>query len=204
MNRLDIINTLIKKNKAKSYLEIGIDTGFVFDKVNAIHKVGVDPNTESKATVFLTSDEFFELNNETFDIIFIDGLHHADQVEKDINSSLKILNPNGFIVCHDLLPHKEKIQRIPRETAEWTGDCWKAWVKLRGSRSDLSMCVVDTDYGCGIIENGFQDTVFVDSIELTYNNFVANKNEWMNIISIDKFLSLYNDNKILLEIKKGL
>jgi hypothetical protein len=42
----------------------------------------------------MTSDEFFEINKSTYDIIFIDGLHIDEQVERDIINGLKILNLN--------------------------------------------------------------------------------------------------------------
>lgn len=188
MNRLDIIKVLANKNNAKSYLEIGVDSGLVFDNISIPHKIGVDPDPLSKATLHCTSDEFFENNTDKFDIVFIDGLHYADQVEKDINNSLNSLNTNGIIICHDMLPNKEKIQRVPRQTIEWTGDCWKAWVKLRSQREDLSMFVVDTDYGCGIIKDGSQKTICINDIELTYDNFLIHRSEWMNIISVEQFI----------------
>ena len=190
MNRLDLINYLAKCNDARFYLEIGVDKGSVFNNVNITYKVGVDPDKKSHATVYSTSDNFFLTNKQYFDIIFIDGLHFSDQVYRDIENSLNFLNPNGFIVCHDLLPHNEIIQRVPRETNEWTGDCWKAWVKLRRSRSDLSMCVVDTDYGCGIIKFGSQHIICVKDTDLIYGNFTKHKHEWMNIISVEELVLL--------------
>lgn len=188
MTRLDLINYLAKCNDAKFYLEIGVDKGLVFNHVNIPYKVGVDPDKKSHATIHATSDNFFTVNKQYFDIIFIDGLHFADQVIRDVENSLSFLNSHGFIICHDMLPNREIIQRIPRETNEWTGDCWKAWVKLRCSRSDLSMYVVDTDYGCGIIQVGSQDTISVDDIDLTYDNFTKYKHKWMSIISIEELM----------------
>lgn len=193
MNRLDIINILAKKNEAQSYLELGVFRGEVFDHVKVSNKVGVDPDRKSKATLFLTSDDFFAYNGQKFDIIFIDGLHYSEQVEKDIDNSLNILKPNGFIICHDMLPYSENMQKIPRITKAWTGDCWKAWVKIRSFRKDLFMFVVDTDYGCGIIQKGSQQVIDISNIELTYNNFILHKNSWMNIISINTFKSQYEN-----------
>ena len=50
----------------------------------------------SGEVVCADANEWIRKNKETFDIIFIDGLHHYDQVIKDINNSLNILN-KGFI-----------------------------------------------------------------------------------------------------------
>ena len=108
MNRTAIINYLISRCKAKSYLEIGVWSGNNFDNVVCEKRVGVDPAPEQLKNPGLcrvmTSDEFFAQNTETFDVIFIDGLHHADQVYKDLVNAAKCLNPNGYIVCHDMNP----------------------------------------------------------------------------------------------------
>lgn len=189
MHRLEIIQSLINKTNAKKYLEIGIYQGHVFDNVICDYKVGVDPDKNSSATLFMTSDEFFKTNNEKFDVIFIDGLHYSDQVYKDINNSLEILNDGGYIVCHDMLPPDENCQIVPPIQTTWTGDCWKAWVKLRSQRDDLNMSVVDTDYGCGVITRGSQQPITIDR-DLTWSNFVTNKNNWLNIISVQQFLEL--------------
>lgn len=57
---------------------------------------------EKKFTFFKnTSDKFFEINKERFDLIYIDGSHDAQQVYKDICNSWAYLNHNGIIVCDD-------------------------------------------------------------------------------------------------------
>ena len=108
MKRTEIINRLADRINAKTYLEIGVRRHAVnFDKINIKHKVGVDPCIEAfdrEPTFKLRSDDFFKKNTETFDIIFIDGLHEAKQVERDILNSLEVLNEGGYIVCHDMNP----------------------------------------------------------------------------------------------------
>jgi hypothetical protein len=157
IKRWDIINSLIHKFEYKRYLEIGLQSGANFNEVKADYKISVDPDSRSDSPTFLmTSDDFFDQNKETFDIIFIDGLHHADQVYKDIMNSLDILEEGGAIVCHDILPTSRIIQAVPREQDIWTGDCWKAYAFLKGTRPDLQMYVVNTDWGCGLIFRGNQ------------------------------------------------
>jgi hypothetical protein len=140
----------------------------------------------------MTSDDFFAQNKETFDVIFIDGLHWSEQVYKDIINSLKILNEGGFIICHDINPPDEghQIYPQPQTQSNWTGDCWKAWVKLKTERSDLQMCVVDTDYGCGIITRGKQELIKVKK-ELTYDFLNKNRVELLNLITVDEFNQKY-------------
>lgn len=206
MNRTLIINYLAKKINAKSYLEVGVRIHSCnFDKINIDHKVGVDPCLEvfdREPTYKLTSDDFFSKNTETFDIIFIDGLHEFKQVEKDINNSLKFLNEGGFIVCHDMNPIKEyrqftldnpKRKEFFEKTKDtlWNGDCWKAFVKIRTERNNIIMHTVDTDFGCGIISLGRQEPLDIKQQNLNYQNLNKNRKEWLNLISVDEFLNLY-------------
>lgn len=189
MNRTTLINHIVRKNRAKSYLEIGVWNGENFQQISCRHKIGVDPDPSSPATLNITSDEFFAKNNETFDIIFIDGLHHADQVEKDILNSLKILNDGGTIICHDMSPAEEAHQVIPFNGGIWNGDCWRAFVSLRQKRNDLIMYTVDTDYGCAIIKKGYQDLLIIND-EINYNNFDKNRKHWLNLISVSEFYKM--------------
>jgi hypothetical protein len=191
MNRISIIQSLIDKNSYTNYLEIGVRDGECFNAIECKFKVGVDPDKNSKATVFATSDEYFASIEQRYDIIFIDGLHHADQVEKDINNSLKTLNPGGIIVMHDCLPTSKRMQEIPlQEQQEWTGNTWMAYFKFRILRPDLKMHCVDTDWGIGLIQPGEQDTIAL-SILPSYEQFDANRKEWMKVISVEQFKEMY-------------
>ena len=188
MTRTEIIQMLINKTQAKKYLEIGMGPGLNFLAIECENKTCVDPTPTVPVTYTMTSDDFFLQNEEKFDIVFIDGLHWSEQVYKDIINSLNILNDGGFIICHDMNPHSEFIQRYPQPLAEseWTGDCWKAWVKLRAERDDLNMCVVDTDYGCGIITRGKQSMIKLSG-ELIWETLDNDRTKLLNLISVEKF-----------------
>lgn len=206
MNRNEIINKLAIKINAKTYLEIGVRIHSLnFDKINIKHKVGVDPCYEAsdrKPDFKLTSDDFFAKNTETFDIIFIDGLHESEQVERDINNALLFLNQGGYIICHDLNPIKEyrqftldnlKRKEFVKKTKDnlWNGDCWKAFIKLRQERNDITMYTIDTDFGCGIISYGRQKLLDIKQENINYQNLDKNRKEWLNLISVDEFLNLF-------------
>lgn len=179
---IKLINNYISRYNYKSYLEIGIDECVCFRQIQCEYKVGVDTySTSNCVTHKMTSNEFFLLNNKTFDIIFIDGLHHSDQVIKDIENSLNILNKGGTIIVHDCLPLNEIEQIVPRQTKVWTGDVWKAWMEFR-KRKDLRMFVFDIDYGIGVIQIGEQTPFVVDTEDLTWENFEKNKGLWLNLI----------------------
>jgi predicted O-methyltransferase YrrM len=136
----------------------------------------------------MTSDEFFHQNEETFDIIFIDGLHEREQVYRDIYNSLLWLNQNGTIIVHDLLPTKEEHQIVPRISKQWTGDVWKAWVDVRIENQMLEMFVVDTDWGVGVIRKGIQNLLKINC-EINWENFTLNKKEWLHLISPETFVT---------------
>ena len=94
-HRWDLIEYLIKKNNYSDYLEIGCDQDQLFSKIKINNKKGVDP--VSGGNIRKTSDDFFKVNDEMFDIVFIDGLHTYDQVKKDILNSVDCLKENGII-----------------------------------------------------------------------------------------------------------
>jgi hypothetical protein len=137
----------------------------------------------------MTSDDFFKTNLKTFDIIFIDGLHLCEQVLKDIHNSLKFLNDDGAIVCHDCLPNNESEQIEEYDgKSSWTGTVWKAISFLRMTEQNLSIQVVDTDFGCGIITRGKQTLYPKTEIsDMNWEYFSKNRNNLMNVISVQKF-----------------
>lgn len=50
-----------------------------------------------------SSDDFFQKNEKTFDVIYVDGYHKAEQVFKDCVNSWKVLNNNGLMICDDYI-----------------------------------------------------------------------------------------------------
>lgn len=183
--RYDLIHYYITARKFKSFLEIGTDRGEAFKAINIDKKVSVDPDRRTNATYYMTSDEYFEQTTDKFDIIFIDGLHEYSQVDRDIKNALKHLNKHGVIIMHDCHPNSEACQRHCSyyPGGEWTGDCWKAYVKNR-AELQYEMFVWDHDWGCGVIDTDtikLSDTskLPIDMSKMTYTDFVTHP-EWMN------------------------
>jgi len=55
------------------------------------------------------------------------------------------------------------------------------------------MHTVDTDFGCGIISRGEQELISIHNARsLTWNDYIENKNYWMNIISTSRYKQIYN------------
>lgn len=190
--RWDIINSFIDKFNYTSYLEVGTQNpDSNFNKIKVHDKTSIDPFPMGIVTFTGTSDDYFksiENTNRFFDIIFIDGLHHSDQVLTDIKNSLKHLNKNGTIICHDCLPTTEKMQERYDHGGEWTGDVWKAIAKLRVTDDSLNIKVVNTDYGCGIIRVEQSEMYSPwDDDYLNYDYYNMFKEEMLNVISINNF-----------------
>lgn len=179
----------------KSYLEIGVnDPQKNFDFIDASIKVGIDPVPLREDILKYESDDYFSaLAKEVkFDLIFVDGLHHCEQVLRDIDNALLHLNSGGYIICHDMLPDNEEMQIVPRAVISWTGDCWKAWAHLRMTRKNLEMFVLNTDHGLGMIKPGYQ-RLFSPKRKISkmdYKFFIAFKLELMNIVEVD---DIFND-----------
>ncbi len=185
--RTDIINMLIQKHNYQDYLEIGIDEGYNFQDVVEIsgNKHGVDPNLEATGQVThrVTSDEFFKNTTDTYDIIFIDGLHEAVQAHRDALNALLLLREGGTLLMHDCSPPRKDFQVVPQpEGADlWCGDVWRAWLRLR-QRPDLYMEVVDIDWGVGIIQRGTQTPIQKGAEDMTYEQFNADRTQLLNLV----------------------
>lgn len=209
--RSDIINFVLGTfSKETYYLEIGVrHVEENFNLISATNKYSVDPGYESEVNNVdfkVTSDEFFQglrkreiLNPDLkFDVIFIDGSHLADQVERDINNSLDFLSPDGFIIMHDCNPPTEfhasenYYYRLSPSGDYWNGTTWKAFFNAR-KRSDIFSCCIDSDWGIGILTKkincGNPSTVKNDFFE--YHIFNRYRKESLNLITFDQFKSLF-------------
>lgn len=179
--RWDIINRLIKDYNLTSYLEIGYQNGLCFDQIICEQKYSIDPN--GKAVFTGTSDEFFLSipQHLIFDIVLIDGLHHAYQVERDIVNSINLIKAR-FVVLHDCLPTDEQSQRVPRETKVWFGDVWRAWNGFKQKYPEMVHAFHTNDCGIGVIavtgtvEPGFTDykTTFQEYLD-SHSNTIPNR-----------------------------
>lgn len=195
--RWDIINYLIEKFNYQSYLEIGVDQGQCFGQINLKNKKSVDPAearyNNAKPTYKMTSDEFFKINSDIYDIIFIDGLHHSEQVDKDLQNSLKFLSVNGTIILHDVNPLTELAQRVPRESGRWNGDVWKSIVRHRLNNKEFGCISIDllpNDEGISIIKKGISNTMAIKVPDvLSYDWLEKNRSEALGLVSINDFLN---------------
>jgi len=205
-NRTTIINYLLSYLKRDTlYLEIGVrDPEDNFNKITAHHKYSVDPGIEYKPNPVdfkLTSDEFFAklgkgeiLNSHIkFDVIFIDGLHLAEQVNKDVINALDYIKDDGFIVLHDCNPATEWHARetyhfsFTPAGGYWNGTTSQAFMKWRSSNA-VSSCCIDADYGVGILskKQKLGDAIQPQNPFYEFSLLDQNRKEYLNLISFDE------------------
>lgn len=204
--RTDLLNHLAEKYNLQRYLEIGVQVPALnFDKIICNYRVGVDPDPTAAAAFCMTSDEFFKTGFDRlfvntdwetkFDLIFIDGLHTAEQVKKDFENSLKILSPNGFIVLHDCTPLQEEYTIVPRPKprGHWNGDVYKFAATLN-DYNGVKHYTVDIDNGCAVITVRPDCDIYkrgeYDNYPATWEDFNENRKELLNLITWDEFISI--------------
>ena len=207
MNRMEILNYIIENRGYSSLLEIGVWGGRsnpAHNKIVCENKVGVDPDTKfsGDSVVPWTSDQYFEFlysytNGVNFDLIFIDGLHLEEQVDKDIENALNFLSDGGLIMLHDCSPlHEDRATEDFNPTA-WNGTLYKSIVKLRCGNPDMYIETVDSDHGCAIIDPlGKQDVfslVSQDNLLNDFSVFDKHRTEVLNLISVDEFEERYKN-----------
>ncbi len=202
--RTVIINYLLSLTPAQNYLEIGVrNPEKNFNRINCKNKISVDPGIEYEENPVdykMTSDDFFrkirngniEIDKKIkFDIIFIDGLHLANQVERDIVNSLDFISKTGFIILHDCNPpsqfHARESYDFLNSPARnfWNGTTWKAFYKFRHEKLLYSICF-DTDWGVGVISKtkyaGFNNLELpMENPYFEFNSHLKNKKFYMNL-----------------------
>jgi len=135
-------------------------------------------------------------------LIFIDGLHLANQIEIDINNSLEFLKDDGYIVMHDCNPSTEwhagetYSYKLSPAKDKWNGTTWKAFVKAR-QRSDISSCCVDTDWGVGVISKKkiFGESTKVKNPYFEFSVLNENREDTLNLVTFEEFKRILHENK---------
>lgn len=113
----ELIASLIKIHSAKNVLEIGVFEGKtgVYMMKNNTKYTGIDITDEYFSDAFLLKkpktiignslDVLPTLEENSFDLIFIDSLHEYDHLKKEFKLCEKLIRTNGLIVLHDSLSH---------------------------------------------------------------------------------------------------
>jgi predicted O-methyltransferase YrrM len=194
--RWELLNQIARHIGAERYLEIGVANGDCMRRITVGERWGVDPApsgvAEAAATKFFRepSQEFFSRHRgrePLFDLVFIDSDHRADVAYAEVQGALALLREGGVIVLHDSNPHTEAMQEVPlREGWEWTGDVWRAIVRLRWEGQHATR-VVNSDYGIAVVIPGGRADVLAarprDPGGLTYAELTERRTDLLGLVS---------------------
>jgi hypothetical protein len=174
MLRADVVQGFLNRFTNPSYLEVGVESGVTFHALNAHRKVAVDPRfafqvpepriTQAVEYHEVLSDDYFGgLGPETekFDVIYLDGLHTAEQTLRDILNSVEYLADNGVLVIDDVLPttYSSSLPSVddvllirshrPPEAADesWMGDIYRLVFFVESLMQGYSYATVKENHG---------------------------------------------------------
>lgn len=155
----DLLAELHAVCRPRVYLEVGVATGKSLALLQQeTRALGIDPASAELSSLLyhspvntpqlykMTSDDFFashdvrhEMGRSCFDLAFIDGLHHFDQVLRDFIHIEQFAEANSVVLIHDCLPVDPRVATRERATSFWTGDVWKIIPCLKSVRPDLDV-----------------------------------------------------------------
>lgn len=160
--RHELLRNLHELLQPRTYFEIGVDIGKSLT-LSRTRSIGVDPfyqvTRELMCDVHLvraTSDEFFSrrhplahFDEPVIDLAFIDGMHLAEYLLRDVMNTERYTHAASVIVLDDMLPENDNEAARDRAGAglmgrRWAGDVYKIIASLREHRPDLVCLEVDT------------------------------------------------------------
>lgn len=163
----DFINDVsLLLNLRNNYLEIGVEYGFTFEAVYSGFKTAVDPNIRFQkwpgysgiSLRQMTSDDFFGANSlsSRYDLVFIDGLHTAEQTWRDLKNVSAQLTSNSVVIIDDTIPCDEFSTELTSDEAyklreeagisgdyRWHGDVYKVVLKLIRDVPDIQIATIN-------------------------------------------------------------
>ncbi len=177
MRRDEVIQRLLDLFTGPRYLEIGVSEGVTFHRVIAREKVAVDPtfafdvDTAKRAHGNawyheVTSDTYFGSivdDDDRFDVIYLDGLHTAEQTLRDILNATNFLTRGGIIAIDDVKPvtHLAAMadrdlffkvrQHIGSKDKSWMGDVYKVVYFVDTFLQQFSHATVAENHGQAIL-----------------------------------------------------
>jgi len=222
-DRHKIINILTKNTH--KYLEIGIEYGYTFSNTHFLDKVGVDPDPKCETKINVSGSEIFKCTSDyyfdninihmpddasvdsddcienlkqcDFDVVFIDGMHHCENVLRDFNNSINKLTKNGSIFIDDCIPlnYNEQL-KIPIKHSyengilkygeEWTGDVWKfMYYLLKNYKDKINFYYFHNLNYRGIVMLQIKEkfTVDVSYEELNSYNYFEHFNDYLLLLT---------------------
>ena len=163
----ELLRHLHETLRPQLYLEIGVRRGRSLALARG-SAVGVDPAPEvttplpvGAAVYPETSDHFFDHSAQSalrggIDLAFIDGMHHAENVLRDIMGVERNARPSALVAVDDIFPNHPLQAERCRRTRAWCGDVWKIVGCLARYRPDLLLLRLDVEPTGLLLVAGFK------------------------------------------------
>lgn len=185
ISRNRIVQGVLDLFEAPDYLEVGVNKGMTFNALQAATKVAVDPkflfDYEGVAktvpgTSFyeITSDDYFgrvATRDTSFDVIYLDGLHTAEQTIRDLINAISFLRADGVIIIDDVfpcsyvasLPDRRQTRLIRQATGDtagaWMGDVYRLVFFVETFCQQFSYATVINNHGQLILWRDARETI---------------------------------------------
>jgi len=196
--------------KPSNYVEIGVETGasIILAEPPTVC-IGIDPNPQiqyefsAPTQIFSeTSDKFFEnhdlreeLNGQSVDLAFIDGLHHFEAALKDFINIERYSSKDTVVMIHDCIPLDRTTSARDRVTSFWSGDTWKIIPVLKLFRPDLNVITIPApptglavitglDSASKVLSEGLDDIV-KEYMPVDFDYLGQEKDDILNVIYDD-------------------
>ncbi|MGB0262098.1 MAG: class I SAM-dependent methyltransferase [Henriciella sp.] len=173
--RAVVIQSFLDLFKHPEYLEIGVFEGQTFNALRADTKIGVDPKFQFEKAAFeragvslheVRSDTYFATlatPDQLFDVIFIDGLHTAEQTLRDILNAQLYLKAGGVMIIDDIWPssyiaairdletHRRLRSKLKIQNPSWMGDVFKLLYFIDSFMQQFTMRLISDTNGQAIL-----------------------------------------------------
>ncbi|MCJ9427914.1 class I SAM-dependent methyltransferase [Kordiimonas marina] len=174
VERHEVVQAFLDFFEAPNYLEIGVFKGLTFREISAARKVAVDPvfefDYEAAAAEHaneiyhqVPSDEYFgsiRKPGDIFDVVYIDGLHTAEQTTRDLVNALLCTHERSIIIVDDVrpssyaaslksIPRWKKVRKAsePHSSGGWMGDVYRVVQFVETFVQGLSYSIVENNHG---------------------------------------------------------
>ena len=142
-----LLSELINSSKTMVAIDLELRNRKTLSAINSNHdkRFGIEGSSQSKET-FLQLSQL--LNNRKIDLLFIDGDHSYEGVRNDFETYKDIVNQNGIIAFHDIVP--DSFSRTGYKTSSYVGEVPKYWNEIKHDYRYQEFIESKDQDGCGI------------------------------------------------------
>lgn len=162
--RVPILINLVEVLEVKTYLELGVEEGLVFNRIAPLVgeayavdiKSGTYEHIRNNSNLIwhnTTSANFLRAldKNVMFDLVFIDADHTHKASLEDFMLVKDHVHPNGIICLHDALPYTPEMASPEWHPGLWCGEVYKTVDYIRHNLADeYELCTIPVDFGVTI------------------------------------------------------